>query len=97
MAIAGVSTLGFVIYTGYVIPRPLMHPWFKWISWINPVAYAFEGLFVNELHGVEYSCSQLVPSGGPYQQTEDNFICAIAGAVQGQYVSRSTVTSISFD
>lgn len=84
LAIAGVATLAIVIYTGFVIPRPLMHPWFKWISWINPVAYAFEGLFVNELHGREFACSQLVPSGGSYSLTGDNFICAVAGAVAGQ-------------
>jgi ATP-binding cassette subfamily G (WHITE) protein 2 (PDR) len=84
LAIAGVVTLAIVIYTGFVIPRPLMHPWFKWISWINPVAYAFEGLFVNELHGQTFACSQVVPSGPGYTNTGDNFICAVAGAVQGQ-------------
>ena len=84
LSIAGVLTLAVVIYTGYVIPRPLMHPWFKWISWINPVAYAFEGLFVNELHGREFACSQLVPSGGQYTLTGDTFVCAIAGAVVGK-------------
>ncbi|KAN0109951.1 putative ABC transporter CDR4 [Hyaloscypha variabilis] len=84
LAIAGVVTLAIVIYTGFVIPRPLMHPWFKWISWINPVAYAFEGLFVNELHGQRFACSTLVPSGGAYTHTGNNFVCAVAGAVVGQ-------------
>ena len=84
LAIAGVVTLAIVIYTGFVIPRPLMHPWFKWISWINPVAYAFEGLFVNELHGQRFTCSTLVPSGGSYALTGDSFVCSIAGAVVGQ-------------
>src|SRR4051794_11040718 len=84
LAIAGVVTLAIVIYTGFVIPRPLMHPWFKWISWINPVAYAFEGLFVNELHGRTFACSQLVPSGGGYALDGQSFICAIAGAVAGE-------------
>ncbi|TAQ84014.1 hypothetical protein B7494_g7660, partial [Chlorociboria aeruginascens] len=84
LAIAGVVTLAIVIYTGFVIPRPLMHPWFKWISWINPVAYAFEGLFVNELHGRRFACSQLVPSGSGYTLTGDTFICAVEGAIAGQ-------------
>ncbi|TVY15202.1 ZEB2-regulated ABC transporter 1 [Lachnellula arida] len=84
LAIAGVVTLAIVIYTGFVIPRPLMHPWFKWISWINPVAYAFEALFVNELHGRRFTCSTLVPSGGTYALTGDHFVCAIAGAVVGE-------------
>src|SRR6187402_646640 len=84
LAIAGVTTLAIVIYTGFVIPRPLMHPWFKWLSWINPIAYAFEGIFVNELHGQRYTCSQLVPAGPGYSLTGDNFICAIAGSVIGE-------------
>lgn len=92
LAIAGVVTLAVVIYTGFVIPRPLMHPWFKWISWINPVAYAFEGIFVNELHGQSFACSQLVPAGAGYTQAGDNFICAIAGAVAG----KSTVSGDAY-
>ncbi|RDL33925.1 putative ABC1 transport protein [Venustampulla echinocandica] len=84
LAIAGVITLAIVIYTGFVIPRPLMHPWFKWISWINPVAYAFEALFTNELHGRRFACSMLVPSGGGYVHADSNFICNIPGAVAGQ-------------
>jgi ATP-binding cassette subfamily G (WHITE) protein 2 (PDR) len=83
MAIAGVTTLAIVIYTGFVIPRPLMHPWFKWISWINPVAYAFEGLFVNELHGRTFECSNIVPTGPGYQHVGFQFVCAVAGAFPG--------------
>ncbi|KAG4026890.1 hypothetical protein MFRU_035g00420 [Monilinia fructicola] len=83
LAIAGVITLAIVIYTGFVIPRPLMHPWFKWISWINPVAYAFEALFVNELHGKRFACSTLVPTGPGYVQSGNNFVCAVAGAAVG--------------
>lgn len=44
LAIAGVLVLAIVIYTGFTIPRPKMHPWFEWISYINPVYYAFEGM-----------------------------------------------------
>ncbi|CAG8974181.1 hypothetical protein HYALB_00011789 [Hymenoscyphus albidus] len=84
LAMAGFATLAIVIYTGYVVPRPLMKPWFKWISWINPIAYSFESLFVNELHGQRFVCSQLVPSGGQYIAQGNEFVCSIAGAVAGQ-------------
>lgn len=81
LAIAGVGVLAIVIYTGYTIPRPYMHPWFKWLSWINPVAYAFEALFVNELHGQQYACASIVPAypglSGP------TFVCNTPGAVAG--------------
>ncbi|CAD6443675.1 339b4420-3913-482d-a280-59f71fd02a79 [Sclerotinia trifoliorum] len=83
LAIAGVVTLVVVIYTGFVIPRPLMHPWFKWLSWINPLAYTFEALFVNELHGTLFDCSALVPTGPGYVHSANNFVCAVAGAVVG--------------
>lgn len=82
LAIAGVMVLWIVIYTGFTLQRSYMHPWFKWTSWINPVAYAFEALLVNEVHGVNYDCSptSLVPPYG----TGNNFQCAVAGAVAGQ-------------
>ncbi|KIW21365.1 hypothetical protein PV08_01945 [Exophiala spinifera] len=82
LAIAGVAVLWVVIYTGFVIQRSYMHPWFKWSSWINPVAYAYEALIVNEVHGREFPCAStsLVP---PYGQGA-NFQCAVAGSVPGQ-------------
>jgi ABC-type multidrug transport system permease subunit len=58
LAIAGVLVLAIVIYTGYTIPRPYMHPWFKWLSYINPLAYAFEALMVNEFHGRGFPCAR---------------------------------------
>ena len=46
------------------------------------MAYAFEALLVNELHGVRYPCAptSLVP---PYGRGQ-NFQCAVAGAVAGE-------------
>jgi ATP-binding cassette subfamily G (WHITE) protein 2 (PDR) len=58
LAIAGVLVLVIIIYTGYTIPRPYMHPWFKWLTWLNPLAYAFEALMVNEFHGVDFPCAK---------------------------------------
>ena len=82
LAIAGVMVLWIVIYTGFTLQRSYMHPWFKWTSWINPVAYAFESLLVNEVHGREFACAvtSLVPPYG----TGNNFQCAVAGSVAGQ-------------
>lgn len=57
LAMSGVLILAIVIYTGYIIPKPYMHPWFKWLTYINPLAYAFEALMVNEFHAREFPCS----------------------------------------
>jgi ABC-type multidrug transport system permease subunit len=50
MAPAAVFILALVIYTGFAIPTRGMHPWFRWINWIDPVAYAFEALMINEVY-----------------------------------------------
>ncbi|CAG8950647.1 hypothetical protein HYFRA_00002856 [Hymenoscyphus fraxineus] len=60
-----------IIYTGYVIAKPLLiskYIWFGWIYYINPVAYSFEAVLTNELSNKRLECSpaQIVPSGPTY-------------------------------
>ena len=38
LSIAGILVLAIANYSGYSIPRSSMKPWFKWISYANPVA-----------------------------------------------------------
>ncbi|KAF2270502.1 ABC-2 type transporter [Lojkania enalia] len=82
MMLSGVLVLAIVIYTGFVIKIPDMHPWFSWIRWINPVFYAFEILIANEFHGREFTCSAIIPAYTPLQG--DSWICNVLGAVAGQ-------------
>ena len=82
MALSGVLVLALVIYTGFVVAVPNMHPWFSWIRWINPIFYAFEILVANEFHGREFDCSSFVPSYLPLQG--NSFICNAVGAIPGQ-------------
>ncbi|KAK4141380.1 ABC transporter-like protein [Dichotomopilus funicola] len=82
MALAGVLVLALIMYTGYIIPVPQMHPWFGWIRWINPIFYAFEILIANEFHGREFICSQLVPPISP--PVGHAWVCAVTGAVAGR-------------
>ena len=37
--ITGVAIQALVTYTGYLIPPNSMHPWLKWLWYINPVSY----------------------------------------------------------
>lgn len=80
MALAGIMVLCIVVYTGFTLPQPYMHPWLSWIRWINPIYYTFESLIANEFHGKDYSCGSIIPSYG----TGTNFICSTVGAVAGQ-------------
>lgn len=83
MTLSGVLVLALVIYTGFTIPVPEMHPWFSWIRWINPVFYAFEILVANEFHNRDFPCSSIVPPYSP--NIGDSWVCSVAGAVPGQY------------
>ncbi|EXJ74638.1 ATPase [Cladophialophora psammophila CBS 110553] len=82
LALAGILVLIIVIYTGYTIPRPYMRPWFKWLTWINPLSYAFEALMVNEFHGREFPCANLVPAYP--NQSGTTFVCSVPGSIAGQ-------------
>ncbi|KAF7183039.1 hypothetical protein CNMCM7691_002874 [Aspergillus felis] len=88
MALAGLMILIIVIYAGFVIPAPEMHPWFSWLRWINPLFYTFESLISNEFHGRRFECSQFIP--GYPSLSDDAFICSVPGG-DGEPVDLSTV------
>lgn len=84
MAPAAIIILALVIYTGFTIPVGDMHPWFRWINYIDPVAYAFEALMINEFHNRRIPCTTFVPQGGAYDGASgDQRICATTGALPG--------------
>ena len=66
MAPAAVLILALIIYTGFTVPIRDMHPWFRWINYIDPVAYAFEALMINEFHDRQFVCSTFIPEGPGY-------------------------------
>ncbi|OAP57126.1 hypothetical protein AYL99_07863 [Fonsecaea erecta] len=84
-AIAGIGILMMVIYTGFTLQTAYMHPWFRWINYINPIAYIFEALLVNEVHGRNFPCApqSIVP---PYAVGNSTFACAVIGARPGQSI-----------
>ncbi|KAI9702843.1 MAG: hypothetical protein M1836_008057 [Candelina mexicana] len=82
--ITGVAIQALIVYTGYLIPPTKMHPWFKWLMWINPVQYGFEALMSNEFYNLDIQCEPpyLVPQGpgaAPRYQS-----CLIQGSQPGQ-------------
>lgn len=87
MTPAAVIMIGLVVYTGFVIPVNYMHGWARWINHINPIAYAFEALMLNEFHGRDFECSQLVPSGPGYTNVTGNEqACNSIGSVAGSTI-----------
>ncbi|CAK9439978.1 uncharacterized protein LODBEIA_P40780 [Lodderomyces beijingensis] len=86
-ALGGVLMLASLMYSSYMIQRPSMHPWFKWISYINPVLYAFEAIVTSEFHGRHMECvgQYLTPSGPGYENlASGEQVCTFFGSVPGR-------------
>ena len=84
--VSGFSVTALILYIGYQIPKPQMHPWFVWIYWINPLSYGFESLMANEFKDTTISCvyNNLVPNYLPQYEDPAHQSCAgIAGAAPG--------------
>lgn len=82
---SGLIIIATALYAGYIISRPSMVTWWKWISYAQPIAYAFEILVANEFRTLQVTCAQLIPSGPAYVSLNPaNQVCVIAGARQGQ-------------
>ena len=82
MVPASVTMLALLIFTGFVVPIKYMLGWCRWINYLNPVAYGYEALVINEFHGRDFPCSTCIP-GYPGFDTA-NAACDAVGAVPGQ-------------
>ncbi|KAF9180757.1 hypothetical protein BGZ51_009356 [Haplosporangium sp. Z 767] len=82
---SGLILLALILYSGYMIPYQSMHPWFVWIFWINPLAYAFKALISNEMRGLQFDCAgpTMIPHGPSYTDVQYQ-VCALAGSKPGQ-------------
>ncbi|CAI4057848.1 hypothetical protein SKDZ_04G2390 [Saccharomyces kudriavzevii ZP591] len=85
-SISGILMMSISMYSTYMIQLPSMHPWFKWISYVLPIRYAFESMLNAEFHGRHMDCADtLVPSGGNYNSLSDDYkVCAFVGSKPGQ-------------
>ncbi|KIW11847.1 hypothetical protein PV08_09120 [Exophiala spinifera] len=80
-----VLMIAIVVYTGFVIPVNYMHGWARWINYVNPTAYGFEALMVNEYSHRDYPCSTFVPPAPQFGNGSSvRQICSVVGAVAGQ-------------
>ncbi|KAG5929200.1 ZEB2-regulated ABC transporter 1 [Claviceps africana] len=107
---AAILILELVIFTGFVLPKQYMLGWCRWLSYIDPLGYAFEALMVNEFHNRQFRCTQYVPTSmAPTSSvasllqkyanvSPENQICSAVGAVPGQdFVDGDRYTSSNFD
>lgn len=93
IAPGAVFTTMNIIYTGFILPIPNMHPWLRWFAFVDPISYAFESLMINEFADRQFPCSTFVPEGPAYISVGDrDRQCAVVGAEQGS----STVSGTNY-
>ncbi|KAF3390297.1 Multidrug resistance protein CDR1 [Penicillium rolfsii] len=84
---AALLILGLVIFTGFIIPTRDMLGWSRWMNYIDPIAYSFESMMVNEFRNRQFACSSFVPSGSGYENVNPiNSICTTVSAKAGESV-----------
>lgn len=61
-----------------------MHPWFRWIAYLNPATYAFEAVMASETGNRVLECvgEQYVPFGSSYEESPYRS-CTVAGSQLG--------------
>lgn len=99
MVPASTSILAMTIYAGFAIPTNDMRVWFRWINYINPIAYAFESLMINEFQNRRFDCTSFVPVGPSYTSVSSfERVCTAVGSVPGQnYVDGNVYLKKSFN
>jgi hypothetical protein len=72
--------------------------WFRWINYIDPVAYGFESLMINEFRNKKIPCAAFVPSGPGYMDVSpEQKICSTTGAAAGaNFVDGNTYLIINY-
>ncbi|KAJ2479767.1 ATP-binding cassette transporter snq2 [Coemansia sp. RSA 2131] len=82
--LAGCTIVVLMTHTGFLIPVDSMRPYFRWIRYINPLAYAWSALMSNEFRNLELECAgaSLVPSGPGFEDIAHQ-VCTLQGARAG--------------
>ncbi|KAI9009602.1 ABC-2 type transporter-domain-containing protein [Gaertneriomyces semiglobifer] len=64
---ANIILIAALVYNGFLVTLDKMHPWFKWISYLNPLFYGHRALLINEMRGLVFPCTgyQAVPFDAP--------------------------------
>ena len=86
---AAILMLALIIFTGFALPINTMLGWSRWINWLDPVAYAFESLMVNEFNNRPFRCppNMMLPAGPGYDNLPVDYkTCSSVGSVPGSAI-----------
>jgi ABC-type multidrug transport system ATPase subunit len=99
--VSGFAITALILYMGYQIPKPSMHPWFVWLYWIDPLSYGFESLMANEFKSQIIPCvyNNLIPNYlSEYADPAHQACAGVSGAAPGatSVIGDAYLQSISY-
>ncbi|KIJ10449.1 hypothetical protein PAXINDRAFT_16534 [Paxillus involutus ATCC 200175] len=85
VALAGLSVALMALrLAGYSIPRFSIVGALRWMTYLDPLRYAFESVLLNEFHTLDGTCTTLVQQGPGYENiTLANQVCTTVGSQPG--------------
>ncbi|KAH7310719.1 ABC-2 type transporter-domain-containing protein [Stachybotrys elegans] len=97
--ISGWVTMVMMVYAGYLIPVTSMHPWFRWIAYINPATYAFAAVMASEVANREMACvaPQLVPFGPAYTDQTLQSCTVLGSSADGHTIDGAEYLQLQYD
>ncbi|KAK4178978.1 ATP-binding cassette transporter [Triangularia setosa] len=86
MVPASVLLIALLVFAGFIVPIDYMLPWCRWINYLDPIAYAYEALMINEFASRIFPCAARIPD---YALSGlEHVACDAIGAIPGlDYVS----------
>ncbi|OAL54233.1 BcATRO, ABC transporter [Pyrenochaeta sp. DS3sAY3a] len=87
------------MFSGFIIPKDYILGWTKWFYYINPLAYAYEAITINEFSGRVFDCADFVPNGANYAAaTGEQRVCSAVGSKAGvDFVFGNDFISSAYD
>ncbi|SCV67921.1 BQ2448_42 [Microbotryum intermedium] len=103
--LASVLITLMITYSGYLIPIYSQKRWLFWITYLNPLSYAFAAAMVNEFKDLQLACSnsyitpRRVNGLSQYPTTlGSNQVCTLLGSRPGQpFVAGADYIRASYD
>jgi ATP-binding cassette subfamily G (WHITE) protein 1 len=66
LAATPVILMPLMLFSGLFANTSSIPVWLRWIQWVSPMKYAYEGMLKNEYYGILLYCNGTVPVDGAY-------------------------------
>jgi len=99
LRLASIVIMLMILTSGYMVPYNDMRPLVRWFYWLNPLAYDFSAMMLNEFKDLNLQCvaQNLIPNGPGYKNAAYQ-VCTLAGGLSKEaYVDGANYLLAAFN